>query len=140
MSLKNVTGTIGNTLYKQVGRASSQIQEQRSLPVDLLEGSDEYLLVFDAPGVEKEDVQVRYLDGKIKIQIDRFREYREGFEMRFPGRGMALDGEFELPANAVVDPDAGMAKLGDNGTLTIEIPKESATEFDDETERIPIDD
>ncbi len=43
--------------------------------------------------------------------------------MRFPGRGMTLDGEAELPSDAVVEPDAGTATLSENGTIRIEIPK-----------------
>ncbi|WP_207590702.1 Hsp20 family protein [Halomontanus rarus] len=157
MSLNDVRKSISSTLYRQIGRANSRVQEHRSLPVDILEDDDSYLVVFDAPGVEIDDVQVRYLDGNVRIQIDRFREFHEGYEMRFPGRGLALDGEAELPDDAVVDPDAATARLTELGTLNIEIPKEdpleeaeadsnsdsvleSRSETETETERITIDD
>ncbi len=140
MSFRDVGRSVGSKLYRQIGRASSHVQEHRSLPVDVLENDDAYLVVFDAPGAEKEDVQVRYLDATVKIRIDRFREFYEGFDMRFPGRGMALDGEAELPDDAVVDPDAGTARLTEHGTLNIEIPKETSSEEpEDDTERIEID-
>ncbi|MFC4246759.1 Hsp20/alpha crystallin family protein [Natribaculum luteum] len=140
MSFRDVSRSVGSKLYRQIGRASSHVQEHRSLPVDVLENDDAYLVVFDAPGAEKEDVQVRYLDATVKIRIDRFREFYEGFDMRFPGRGMALDGEAELPDDAVVDPDAGTARLTEHGTLNIEIPKETSSEEpEDDTERIEID-
>lgn len=145
MSFKDVRSSISSSIYRQVGRASSQIQKGRSLPVDVLESEDSYLVVFDAPGAEKEDVQVRYIEGTVKIRIDRYREFYEGFEMQFPGRSMAIDGSAELPADALVSPDAGTARLSENGTLNIEIPKEDAVSdpssdaaFDDE--RISIDD
>lgn len=142
MNVRDVGDTIGNAIYRQIGRASSQFQKNRPLPVDVLEDDDSYLVVFDAPGIEKEDVQVRYIDGTVKVRVDRFREFREGFEMRFPGRSMALDGEAELPNDAVVTPDAGTARLTEYGTLNIEIPKEagSAADEDSDTERITIDD
>ncbi|WP_254767247.1 Hsp20/alpha crystallin family protein [Salinilacihabitans rarus] len=126
MNLGRLTDSVGNTLYRQIGRASSQVQRQRSLPVDVLEGEDSYLVVFDAPGAETDDLQVRYVDGTVKVRIDRFREFREGYAMRFPGRSMSLDGEAELPADAIVDADAGTARLTETGALRIEIPKEGS--------------
>ncbi|MCU4750432.1 Hsp20 family protein [Halobacteria archaeon AArc-curdl1] len=137
MNFKSWRETVGDALYRQVGRASSHVQEHRSLPVDILENESSYLVVFDAPGTEPEDLQVRYLDGNVKIRIDRFRSYHDGFEMRFPGRGMALDGEAVLPDDAVVDPDAGTAKLTDSGTLQITIPKEDSREDGDEDSSAP---
>lgn len=134
MNFKTVTESISDTLYRQVGRASSQVQKNRSLPVDVLENETSYLVIFDAPGAEKEDIQVRYLGGTIKIRIDRFRAYRDGFEMRFPGRSMSIDGEAELPADAIVSPDAATARLTATGTLNIEIPKHG--EVSDRSEEI----
>lgn len=126
--------SLGNALYRQVGRASGRVQNHRSLPVDILENDTAYRVVFDAPGAESDDVQVRYLDGTVRIQIDRFRQFREGYEMQFPGRGMSLSGDADLPADAVVDPDAGTARLSETGTLSVEIPKASAIEDTTETE------
>ncbi|MHC3438914.1 Hsp20/alpha crystallin family protein [Natrialbaceae archaeon A-gly3] len=142
MRLEDVRDSLGSTLYRGIGKAKAQIQEQRSLPVDVLENEDAYLVVFDAPGAEQEDVQVRYVHGTVKVRIDRFREFREGLEMRFPGRGMALDGEVELPEDALVDPETGTARLTEQGTLNIEIPKDVSTDDDGEDadpERIEID-
>lgn len=140
MSLKDIGSSVGDVLYRQIGRANSHFQTQRPLPVDILENDTSYLVVFDAPGVEPEDVQVRYLDGTVRIQIDRFRQFHEGHTMRFPGRGMTLNGEAELPNDAVVAPDAGTARLSETGTLSIEIPKRSAIDDavdDGDTEGTP---
>jgi len=126
VKLSDIGSSVGNVIYRQIGRANGHLQTQRSLPVDVLENDHSYLVVFDAPGAEPDDVQVRYLNGTVRIQIDRFRSFHEGYEMRFPGRGMALDGEVELPDNAVVEPDAGTAKLSETGTLDIELPKDSS--------------
>ncbi|MFA9415746.1 Hsp20/alpha crystallin family protein [Natrinema sp. HArc-T2] len=128
MRLNALGKSLGNALYRQVGRASGRVQNHRSLPVDILENDTAYRVVFDAPGAESDDVQVRYLDGTVRIQIDRFRQFHEGYDMQFPGRGMSLSGDAELPADAVVDPDAGTARLSETGTLSVEIPKASAIE------------
>ncbi|MDF9745770.1 Hsp20/alpha crystallin family protein [Natrinema salsiterrestre] len=126
MSLTDLGKSVGNALYRQVGRANGRVQNYRSLPVDILENDTSYRVVFDAPGAEPDDVQVRYLEGNVRIRIDRFRRFHEGYEMRFPGRGMSLNGEAELPTDAVVDPDAGTATLSETGTLNVEIPKRSS--------------
>jgi len=133
MKLKQLGSSIGGSLYRQVGRANARVQKQRSMPVDVLENDQSYLVVFDTPGAEPEDIQVRYFEGSVRVQIDRFRRFYEGHEMRFPGRSMSLGGETELPRDAVVEPDAGTARLSETGTLTIEIPKRSA--IDDEPDQ-----
>ncbi|SEW03954.1 Hsp20/alpha crystallin family protein [Natrinema salifodinae] len=132
MTLRDLGKSVGNALYRQLGRANGRVQNHRSLPVDILENDAAYRVVFDAPGAEPDDVQVRYLDGNVKIRIDRFRQFHEGFEMRFPGRGMSLNGEAELPADAIVDPDAGTATLTETGTLSVEIPKDASVQDADD--------
>lgn len=152
MTLKDIGGSVGNVLYRQLGRVSSYRQRSRSLPADILENDASYLVVFDAPGAEAEELQVRYLDGTVGVQITRFRRFHDGFRMQFPGRSMSLAGEAELPDDAVVEPDAGTARLTEVGTLNIEIPKDGAVDdadFDpagitategEATEDLPVDD
>jgi len=125
-ALRDIGRSVGNAVLEGVGRAASRVQESRSLASDLLESDDAYLVVMDAPGATTSDVQVRYRDGAVLVRIDRFREYHEGFEMRFPGRGLSLDGRVSLPADAVVDPDRATATLRENGTLSIRVPKRTA--------------
>ncbi|THE66152.1 Hsp20/alpha crystallin family protein [Salinadaptatus halalkaliphilus] len=137
MNFDDLKRSVGDTLYRQIGRANGHLQTYRSLPVDVLENDTSYLVVFDAPGAEPDDVQVRYLEGSVRIRIRRFRQFRDRFELRFPGRGMTLEGEVDLPTDATVDPDAGTAKLTETGTLRIEIPKEGAdTGSDSATESV----
>ncbi|MFB6300902.1 MAG: Hsp20/alpha crystallin family protein [Halobacteriales archaeon] len=121
--LRDLGRSVGNAVLESVGRATSRIQETTPLPVDILESDAAYLVVFDAPGATASDVQVRYSGGTVFVRIDRFREYFENFEMRFPGRGLSLDGEAELPRDALVDPEHATATLRENGTLHVEIPK-----------------
>jgi HSP20 family protein len=119
----NVGESFLRAVFDGVGRFAGRAQERRPLPTDLLESDDAYLVVFDAPDASAADVQVRFSDSSVHVRIDRTREHREGFEMRFPGRGLSLDGEVKLPTEATVDPDAATATLTDEGTLEVELPK-----------------
>jgi len=123
--LGELGGSAVKSLMERVGRSVSRVQERKPLPYDLLESEDAYLVVFDAPGVEPTDVQVRFVDGEVQVRADRFRAFHEGFETRFPGRGLALSGRAHLPPNAVVDAEGADATLSENGTLEVRIPKES---------------
>ncbi|AUV81034.1 molecular chaperone Hsp20 [Salinigranum rubrum] len=139
--IREIGESVANTVLERVGRGMSRVQERKPLPYDLLESDDAYLVVFDAPGIQRSDVQVRFLDGQVQVRIDRFREFYEGFEMRFPGRGLSLDGEVTLPDDAAVNADGASATLADNGTLRIRIPKDDrATDVEVRDEEVESDD
>ncbi|GGL32458.1 heat-shock protein Hsp20 [Halarchaeum grantii] len=120
-------GTYGaaatRAVLKRVGRAASRLQARTPLAVDVLESDAEYLVVFDAPGAEERDVDVEVSDAAVRVSLDRFRDYREGFETVLPGRALSLDGRAELPRDAIVDPEAARARLNDDGTLYVFVPK-----------------
>ena len=141
MRFNGLRERIGRGIYRHVGRANGLVQRTRPLSADVLENDVSYLVIFDTPGVGSEDLEVRYVTGRVRIRVDRFREFYDGFEMRFPGRSMELDGEIELPEDAVVDPEAATARVSDVGTVKIEIPKEDAEGIQPTgTEEIEIDD
>lgn len=121
--LGQIGRAVGESVLERVGRTASRVQEARPLRPDLLEDDDAYLAVFDAPGAATSDVQVRFDDGTVHVRIDRFREHYEDFEMRYPGRGLSLDGRVRLPREAAVDADAATATLRSNGTLQVHLPK-----------------
>jgi len=121
--IREVGESIGEAVSETVGRAVGRAQEERPLPSDLLESDDAFLAVFDAPGATAEDVQVQFDDGRVEVRIDRFREFHEDFEMRFPGRGLTLEGNVRLPRDAAVDPEGASATVRENGTLEVRIPK-----------------
>lgn len=134
-----------NAVLSKAGRGMSKVQERKPLPYDLLESDDAYLVVFDAPGATQSDLQVRFLEGEVQVRIDRFRDFYESFEMRFPGRGLSLDGSADLPDDALVEPGKASATLTKNGTLQVRIPKSddaqnvTVEEEPDEPERIELD-
>ena len=126
--LGEVGRAVGGQVLRRLGRSAARFHEETPLPVDVLESEDAYLVVFDAPGATASDVQVAYVDGAVEVRIDRFREFREGFDMVFPGRGMALDGRAVLPDDARVDESAASAKLQEDGTLHVHVPKALQTQ------------
>jgi HSP20 family protein len=121
--IRDVREAVGESVVDSVGRLVGRAQERRPLDADLLESHDAYLVVFDAPGVRAEDVQVRYEDGAVHVRLDRYRERETDFEMRYPGRGLTLSGRRSLPADAVVNPEAATASLRSNGTLEVRVPR-----------------
>ena len=135
--IRELGETIGDTVVESVGRAVSRTQEQRPLPADLLESDDAYLAVFDAPDVELQDVQVRFGEGELQVRLDRFREFREDYDMRFPGRGLSLDGTVRLPDGAAVEPSRASATLKTNGTLQVRLPRSQPA---DDTSESGVDD
>ncbi|WP_424000060.1 Hsp20/alpha crystallin family protein [Haloarcula salina] len=132
--IRDIGSSIGNAIFENIGRAASRVQENTSLPSDLLESDDAYLVVFDTPGATASDIQVRYVDDRVEIRVDRFREFYEGFEMRYPGRGLSLDGSVTLPGDAKVDPETARATLKSNGTLHVRVPKADEAVEDDADE------
>lgn len=131
--LRDVGEAVEHALLDGVGRVAARVQENRPLAADVLESDDAYLVVFDTPGVEREDIDVDYEAGTVEVRIERFREFREGYEMRAPGRGLSLHGRADLPADADVDPAGATATLTDHGTLQVELPKrESDSDTDEE--------
>ncbi|MBP1987960.1 Hsp20/alpha crystallin family protein [Halolamina salifodinae] len=125
--LGDIGGSAVDAVMERVGRGVGRVQERKPLPYDLLESEDAYLVMFDAPGVEPTDVQVRFVDGEVQVRADRFRAFHEGFDTRFPGRGLALSGRTQLPPDAMVDAEDAEATLTENGTLEVRIPKDTDT-------------
>lgn len=129
------------SVMERVGRGVSRVQERKPLAYDLLESDDAYLVVFDAPGVRGEDLNVTFLDHTVEVELDRFRDFYDGYEMVFPGRGVSLSGSADLPRDANVTPEGANATLTRNGTLQVEIPKNddardvAVVEEDDADER-----
>jgi HSP20 family molecular chaperone IbpA len=139
--LSRLGESIGDALLRRAGRVTARVQKRRELSADVLESEDAYRVVFDVPGATRSDVQVKFVDGGVSLRVDRFREFHEGFDMRFPGRGLSLDGRVELPDDAVVDAERAMATLTDRGTLEVELPKRAGapdrTEYEDDGDEMP---
>lgn len=120
--------SVGNAVADRVGRAASRVQEESPLPADVLESDEEFLIVFDAPGATASDVQVEVVGHTVEVRIDRFRAFRENFDMLFPGRGLELDGSVTLPTDVPIEGDEAEAELKDSGTLHVTVPKREETD------------
>lgn len=101
-------------------------QGVRELDADLYETDDAYLAVFDAPGANQSDVQLRFADGAIHVRIDRFRDVYPEYESRVAGRPMSADGRVDLPPGATVAAAEADAALTTEGTLRVRMPKDGA--------------
>ncbi len=126
--LKELGESIATNALERVGRGVARFHERTPLPSDLLESDDAFLVVFDAPGARQKDVQVRFVDNEVRVAIDRFRDFHEGYEMRFPGRGLSLDGAVALPEGVAVDPEGATATVTRSGTLEVVVPKRGGGE------------
>lgn len=126
---------------ERVRRKLEQIRERNLAPqelsADVLERSEAYTVIFDAPGVAHEDLQVRFVDGRVMIRGERFRDAYEGFELVASGRSLSFQGEVPLPEDAIVTPESGAATLRSDGTLAIEIPKDDGTLDEGAASRVP---
>ena len=137
--IREVGSSLGRVVLDGIGRATSRLQERKSLPADLLESDDAYLAVFDGPGATAADVSVRFEGNTLSVSVDRFREFHDGYEMVFPGRGLGLGGDVTLPEDARVDPDRAEATLTRSGTLEVLIPKAPEATEGDTGEETPIE-
>ncbi len=131
--IRDVGASIGRAVLDGIGRATSRLQERNALAADLLESDEAYLVVFDGAGATAADISVRFEGNTLSVDVDRFREFHDGYEMLFPGRGLALGGEVSLPDGASVDADSAEATLTKNGTLEVLIPKTESAGDEAET-------
>lgn len=113
---------VERTVLSGIGRATSQLQERTPLSVDLLESDESYLAVFDTPGVESEDIDIRLIGREVHVKIHRIREGDEATDLLMRGRGLRRAGSVTLPS-ASVDAEAASATLTSSGTLRVRIPK-----------------
>ena len=123
MSIRSVGSQVWDTLVENLGRVAGRVQEARPLAVDLYETDTTYIALFDAPGIAREDIQVAYEEDAIAVRMERFRDLREGYDMRFPGRGVQFEGAVPVPTDVPTDPKNATATLLDAGVLEVSIPK-----------------
>ncbi len=121
--IRDLSQPVTDAALGTLGRLFGRAQERRPLPADLLESTDAYLVVFDAPGATSGDIAVRFERGTVSVRLDRGRESEVEETLLFPGRGRTLEGSKRLPAEATVDADAATATLRPNGTVAVRLPK-----------------
>lgn len=93
-----------------------------STPIDLVEHDDEFVVTFDLPGFEKDDVEVRVADHTLRIEAERDESVAEDDEayLRRERRHRSVRESVTLPDE--VDTEAVSARM-QNGVLTVTLPR-----------------
>lgn len=88
---------------------------------DVEDTENHYLLVFDLPGVKKEDLNLEAKDGVLTLSGVRKNELKkEGYSERFQGH---FEKTFALPEHLNLE---GIEAHYENGVLTVLLPKAEA--------------
>lgn len=98
---------------------------QSSLPYDVIEKDNHFLLSFDMPGVKEEDIKVEVLENKLTVSGERHSLFSDSEGVRYSSEqryGRFLR-SFNLPES--VETDKIEANF-ENGVLAIAIPKKEA--------------
>ncbi|GAB7009965.1 archaeal heat shock protein Hsp14 [Halorubrum trueperi] len=98
--------------------------------VDVAEYDDEFVVMADLPGYDREDIDVRAEDGRLTIRAERDAE-REDADRRYlrrERRHESVTRSVDLPTS-VIETDASATYQ--HGVLTVTLPKDSADETDD---------
>ena len=97
-----------------------------SLPVDVEDREEEYVVTADLPGYERGDIDIELIEDALRISADREEESETGEEseegryVRRERRRQSVTRTVSLPG--AVDADAASASFT-NGVLTVTIPK-----------------
>ncbi|ELZ37776.1 heat shock protein Hsp20 [Halorubrum saccharovorum DSM 1137] len=109
-------------------------RDLRTTDIDVAEYDDEFVVMADLPGYDREDIDVRATDGRLTITAERDAE-REAEEsedanrryLRRERRHESITRSVDLPGR-VVDADASATYR--HGVLTVTLPKAAAEEDD----------
>lgn len=109
----------------------------QGVPIDLLDEDDEYIVIADLPGYEKEDIEVRLSGSTLMIRTERNTETEETDSdreyVRRERSRESINRSIQLPERVTQeDTDASYQ----NGVLTVTLSKETSL---DSGESIPIE-
>ena len=93
-------------------------------PVDFVEGKDSYVLLLDAPGMKKEDIDIEFTDGILYIRGERKHEQEvgDGLALLLERRCGSFSRHFHLRSD--IASDKIRADYSD-GILKVTVPKGS---------------
>ncbi len=110
-----------DTLYEDMSQFMQRMMgDLPTLPTDLEETDDAYIVEMDVPGVKREDVNVEIRDSQLQVTGEVKERKRTG-TLRRQSRPV---GKFEcaLSLPGEIDPEGVEATL-ENGVLTVMLPK-----------------
>lgn len=121
-----------------IERMSRQLEEGdwsmmggTSMSVDVAEADDEFVVVADLPGYERDEIDLKIADGTLRIAADHEESVEEKEEddgrryLRQERRHRSTSRSIRLPESVEEDEASASYK---NGVLTITLPKTSAGE------------
>ncbi|EMA62383.1 Hsp20/alpha crystallin family protein [Halorubrum kocurii] len=110
-------------------------RDLRTTDIDVAEYDDEFVVMADLPGYDREDIDVRAADGRLTItaELDAEHEDADRRYLRRERRHESITRSVDLPA-AVLDEDASATYR--HGVLTVTLPK--ATGETDDSHRIDV--
>ena len=130
---------VGRSAHRLLARLSRAIQRVRCPSADVFEDEASYLVIVDVPGVSGSDLEVRYLDGQLAVEATRERLNDGTVTRQITGRCRTITGRIALPSDAIVDAEAAHARLCEDGTMRIDLPKDTPEQEEERGERIQID-
>lgn len=117
-------------IERLVDRLSSELDATgwsmgASIPVDVVDSGEAFVLTADLPGFEREEIDVSLVDSTLRIEADRGTEATEETEtyLRRERTRTSLRRTVRLPE--AIDAEAVTAAYG-RGVLEVELPKEEA--------------
>lgn len=122
---------------KQVeeGMTSGGLQVPGSVPVNVVETDEEYVVTADLPGYETDDIELTLSEGTLRLEASREdeTEYAEGRYLRRERTRTSANRRIRLPEP--VD-EAEVAAGYEDGVLTVRLPKVAGA---DESKQIDIE-
>ncbi|APX97536.1 Hsp20/alpha crystallin family protein [Natronorubrum daqingense] len=115
---------------KQVesGMTSGGLQVPGSVPADVVDTGEEYLVTADLPGYDTDDIELTLSEGTLRLEADREEESEASVDGRFLRRERtrtSASRRIRLPEP--VEEDEVSAGF-ENGVLTVRLPKVTGTE------------
>ncbi|QLG49611.1 Hsp20/alpha crystallin family protein [Natrinema halophilum] len=116
-------------LSRQVeeGMTAGGLQVPGSVPINVADTSDEYVVTADLPGYETDDIDLTLSEGTLRLEANRTgdKAHEEGQYLRRERTKTSASRRIRLPEP--VDEEAVVAGF-ENGVLTVRLPKVSGGE------------